>query len=141
MKICGRCQTNKDESEFSKRSKARDGLKPWCRDCDKKWYEEHREQHLSNVNRRNAKMREERGRFLVSYLRSNPCVDCGEADLVVLDFDHVRGEKKFNVVEAMLGGYKWESVLDEIAKCDIRCANCHRRATAQRNGWIIRLVG
>ena len=31
--------------------------------------------------------------------------------------------------------YSWNAILVEIAKCDIRCANCHRRRTASQYGW------
>lgn len=63
--------------------------------------------------------------FLLDYLQTHPCVDCGEKDPIVLEFDHVRGEKILNVT-AMATAPR-EKVLAEIAKCDIRCANCHRR--------------
>jgi len=64
---------------------------------------------------------------------NHPCVGCGETDPVVLEFDHVRGEKKWNV--AMCYGRSMESLVEEIAKCEIRCANCHRRRTAEHRGW------
>ena len=51
------------------------------------------------------------------------CVDCGETDRVVLHFDHVRGEKVCSPSNCAPG-----PKLDaELAKCDVRCANCHRR--------------
>jgi hypothetical protein len=60
---------------------------------------------------------------LKDYLRSHPCVDCGCGDVRCLQFDHVRGEKCFNVSIATL---KWEKIMAEIAKCEVRCANCHK---------------
>ena len=71
--------------------------------------------------------------FVVSYLRENPCADCGETDPVVLEFDHLR-DKRFSISEG-LQGRNWQSVLDEIAKCEVVCANCHRRRTARRGGF------
>lgn len=54
-----------------------------------------------------------------------PCADCGGVfPPVCMDFDHVRGEKLCNV--AKMGTYAWSRVLEEIAKCDLVCANCHR---------------
>ena len=60
------------------------------------------------------------------------CVDCGyRLHVAALDFDHLPGtDKKFCVGQGM--GYRWESVLEEIAKCEVVCANCHRVRTANR---------
>lgn len=67
---------------------------------------------------------------LFEYLSSRACVDCGERDPIVLDFDHRDRRSKVKGVAKMLSGhYSWTSVLKEIDKCDIRCANCHRRKT------------
>ena len=62
---------------------------------------------------------------IVKYLLNNSCVDCGEDDILVLEFDHVRGEK-FKEVSKMMR-YSWERISEEIAKCEIRCCNCHTR--------------
>jgi len=71
---------------------------------------------------------------MMEYLSLHPCVDCGETDLVVLEFDHVKPDKKRNVFAMVHGRYKWDTVLKEISKCEVRCANCHRRITAKRSG-------
>lgn len=65
------------------------------------------------------------------------CVDCGEKDPIVLDFDHRRSRDKFKIVAKMLSGhYSWLSVKKEIDKCDVRCANCHRRKTyKEQKSW------
>lgn len=69
--------------------------------------------------------------YVQQYKAGHPCTDCGEGDPVVLEFDHVRGVKRFtignNVTTRSL-----KAVKAEIAKCDVVCANCHRRRTAQR---------
>ena len=78
-------------------------------------------------------MVEERFQYLVAYLRAHPCVDCGEEDPIVLEFDHLR-DKKFGISKG-LQDRSWQSVLDEIAKCEVVCANCHRRRTAKRGGF------
>ena len=86
-----------------------------------------------NNDAHNEKLRE----YLQGYLKAHPCVDCGNTDLRVLEFDHVRGEKKFNISDAARKD-TWTSLLDlqnEIVKCDVRCANCHRIVTVERGGW------
>lgn len=72
-------------------------------------------------------------RFIWTYLASHYCIDCGERDPVVLEFDHVR-DKKF-VISAMGQSKTLKDVQEEIKKCVIRCANCHRRKTALQLRW------
>jgi HNH endonuclease len=71
--------------------------------------------------------------FLLEYLGSTPCVDCGEADPVVLDFDHV-GTKRYGVVQLADRETSIASLEREIAECQVRCANCHRRRTIVQQG-------
>lgn len=71
----------------------------------------------------------------VTYMADKFCIDCGESDFVVLVHDHVTGEKRGGVQELINRGNKWEAVLEEIAKCEIRCCNCHIRKTATRGNW------
>jgi hypothetical protein len=80
----------------------------------------------------------ERIEYLVAFLREHPCMDCGESDPVVLEFDHLR-DKEFGIAQG-LRDREWQSVLDEIAKCDVVCANCHRRRTARRGGFARAVV-
>jgi hypothetical protein len=68
----------------------------------------------------------------LSSFRERACVDCDEIDPLVLEFDHLGG-KKFTIGEG-LRNRSWRAILDEIAKCDVVCANCHRRRTALRAG-------
>lgn len=78
-------------------------------------------------NKRNS-LRE----YVKKYLQNHPCVDCGESDTIVLDFDHVYG-KKTRSISAMVSsaGYSVKRIQEEINKCEVRCANCHRRKTVK----------
>lgn len=64
--------------------------------------------------------------YTANYLTTHPCVDCGETNGMVLEFDHIRGEKKMNIKEA-IWKLQFDELKTEIAKCDVRCANDHRR--------------
>lgn len=69
---------------------------------------------------------------MLDWLAEHPCVDCGEDDIVVLEFDHLR-DKEFNITTKVVKGYTWESILKtEIPKCEVVCCNCHRRRTNKR---------
>ncbi|MCP2369372.1 hypothetical protein BJ978_000048 [Agromyces terreus] len=77
-----------------------------------------------------------------TYLLSHPCVDCGERDIRVLDFDHRHGvEKSGEVMKLAKAAYSWRRVAAEIVKCDVRCRNCHARVTYERLGddWRSRM--
>ena len=63
------------------------------------------------------------------YLLEHPCVDCGISDPVVLEFDHVTDDKVITISKAMQRGWAYDKILSEISKCEVRCANCHRRRT------------
>ena len=66
-------------------------------------------------------------------------MDCGEADPIVLEFDH-RGDKRAQIVDLIGDHASWPDVFAEIQKCDVRCANCHRRRTAQTRGHYRKLI-
>jgi hypothetical protein len=73
---------------------------------------------------------------VLEFLSQTACVDCGEDDPIVLEFDHVDPRAKSKGVAKFLSGhYSWESVLSEIKKCEVRCANCHRRKTYIQFGF------
>jgi hypothetical protein len=57
------------------------------------------------------------------------CVDCGESDVRLLEFDHVRGIKESDISTLVPVGMAWQRIVREIAKCEVKCANCHRRRT------------
>jgi hypothetical protein len=76
----------------------------------------------------------------LDFFRDHPCADCGETDPLVLEFDHL-GDKEFNIGPNLVNR-SWKSVLAEIEKCDVVCANCHSRRTARRLQSIrVRLIG
>ena len=78
--------------------------------------------------------------FVYSYLAESGCVDCGIKDGRVLEFDHV-GEKRFEIAKGFTS-YRLDRLLDEMKKCEVVCANCHRRRTAKRAGsWRAILTG
>lgn len=56
-----------------------------------------------------------------------PC-KCGESDPCALDFHHKNSEDKlFTLSSAAYKGRSFKEIEEEIAKCDILCANCHRK--------------
>lgn len=80
--------------------------------------------------------------WLKEYLRLNPCVDCGQTDIRVLEFDHRDPARKVaNVGRMARSGVSVEAVIREVAKCDVRCANCHRIRTIKEHHSSFRRGG
>ena len=119
---------------FPAKKKSKDGHASWCRECfkaswEKRYYENHNHYRNSH-NRSRIKIREQNARKVFEYLMRNPCIDCGESDPVVLEFDHRDSNEKIESISNLIRDASWERIETEIKKCDVRCANCHRRKTA-----------
>lgn len=138
MKHCPRCKQTKEISTFAKNSYKKDGLQTWCRECkkeiDKKYYKSHSAEMKLAIKIAEQKRVDKTSQQALEYLLAHPCVDCGETDPLVLEFDHI-GNKDLAISTTISRGRSWENILREIAKCEIRCANCHRRKTARQLGW------
>jgi hypothetical protein len=95
---------------------------------------------LSDVEkRRRARLRARV--WLKAYLAEHPCVDCGEDDIRVLEFDHVCPENKVaNVGRMACDGCSVKRLEIEVAKCEVRCANCHRRRTRKEGHASFRRI-
>jgi hypothetical protein len=139
-RTCTRCGVERSIEEFIYRSKAKGIRETRCSSCTRalarEYYHQHRGAMRARAARRNQAAREAVAAQVYAYLQGKQCVDCGERDLVVLDFDHVRGNKR-DTVGGLLSRWRprWSQILEEIAKCEIRCVNCHRRKTAHERGY------
>lgn len=102
------------------------------RQARRRWYKQHKDRHIKGCSKNKVRYRKIAREAVAQYLESHPCVDCGESDIVVLEFDHVYGEKRSDIGTMMSSGLSVKSIMDEIAKCDVVCANDHRRRTARR---------
>ena len=99
-------------------------------------YQQNKAAYITRGYRNSRVKRRELHRKFIEYLMKHPCIDCGESDPIVLEFDHRDERVKLMSINRMRTmRYSWDAILVEIAKCDIRCANCHRRRTASQYGW------
>ncbi len=140
LRICVWCGLSKPAAEFHFRDKANGRRHSSCAECFNAYRREHYRLNREDYIRRNARLLRVRGREwlrrLWRYLVEHPCVDCGESDPVVLECDHADPRTKRQSVSFLArSGYPWKTVLAELAKCEVRCANCHRRRTALQFDW------
>lgn len=143
LRACSTCGELRPLSEFALKS-ARTGRRSTkCRSCQRAYsrahYRKERSRYLDKAKQRNRASRDRFALLILDYLRSHPCVDCGETDPTVLEFDHRDPSAKSSTVNALGRAQDWTALETEIAKCDVRCANCHRRRTARQFSWISRV--
>lgn len=127
---CKKCGTEKINIPGNKWK-----LCPKCRaEYMHEWYIANKKERLNSIRKsKHNRLQLKRYRIL-QYLLAHPCVDCGETNPILLDFDHVRGTKEFNIMYS-LTNKSWEIIVKEIDKCEIRCLKCHRLRTARQHGW------
>ena len=79
--------------------------------------------------------------FIFRYKGVKGCLDCGIKNPVVLDFDHIyRDTKIIRISQMIKGSISLRAIKEEIRKCEIRCANCHRIKTAKELNWYKDLI-
>ena len=138
-KTCPQCGTKKSITEFNWKNKVKKTRQSACRECTKeqlrKQYQNNKAYYKNKAKERSKKIYIEYSKKIYNYLKTYPCVDCGESDPRVLEFDHVRGNKKFYVSVMLRQGYAWSTIEEEISKCEVRCCNCHRKKSKKQFGW------
>jgi hypothetical protein len=97
----------------------------------REYYRKNRVTRIQVLKASKAKRRKENQQGVLEYLRTHTCVDCPEIDPIVLQFDHVRGKKRSSIGSMVHAPLAWTTIAKEIAKCEVRCANCHMRRTAK----------
>jgi len=138
-KVCTGCGLERPITEFPVKHKKHGTRGTRCRACrssyGKAHYQRNRGAYLARTKARRHRERDSYWAWLMTYLQSHPCVDCGETDPVVLTFDHRELAEKVDTIGRLLSRSGWKMFLAEVAKCDVRCANCHRERTAEQFNW------
>lgn len=104
------------------------------REYQKKFYANNREAQRAAMRKWSRFYQDQNNALILAHLKANPCVDCGEADPIVLEFDHRDpAQKAFNIGMSRRR-YSAVRIQAEIDKCDVRCCNCHRRRSYAMQG-------
>ena len=114
MKTCFRCGEEKPLGDFHASAAERDGKQRACKKCCIEY----------------VTTRYDRNRAIINEAKDRPCMDCDVGyPPYVMDFDHVRGTKRFTIGSDRGLTSNLDELRAEIAKCDVVCANCHRERT------------
>jgi hypothetical protein len=139
-KVCSKCGKERDaEQDFNWKIKGQK-RQAQCKFCQsqtsKRHYQNNKQLYSERVRTRDTQIVKDNQKKLTEYLLNHPYADCSQADIRVLEFDHVRGNKSGNISRMIGEGYSWPTIEAEIAKCEVRCANCHRiKECERRNMW------
>jgi len=112
LKTCVSCKQDKEHSEFHKASNRKDGLYPYCKECNASLVKRYRDVY--------------RKKFY-DYKVEKGCEICGYNEhRAALQFDHIDPSTKADAVANLISQRKNDEVVwAEIAKCRVLCANCH----------------
>jgi hypothetical protein len=131
QKLCSRCKTRKPAEAFARNSAKKDGRQQHCRECKSKIDAAYYKENPGRIRDGKKRSVERAKKMVEDFLRKSKCVVCGNDDWVVLEFDHL-GDKLYDVSTMVQDGLGLETIMREIEKCEVVCANCHRRRTYQR---------
>ncbi len=139
-KICTSCGIERDaENDFRWEYKSRGKRQARCKyfqsELSKLHYRNNKPIYNERTRIRKAQVLTENIAHISSYLSTHPCVECNLADIRLLEFDHVNGQKSREIADLFSWGFNWFTIETEIAKCEVRCANCHRIKTVERGKW------
>lgn len=99
----------------------------------KRCYEKNKHKYIAKQIERNKEKIKLVKQYLWDYKVKYGCVDCNETDPVVMEFDHLQ-DKSFTISNKA-ARYSLTKLKQELDKCEVVCANCHRRRTAKRGNW------
>lgn len=127
MKHCNKCDTDKDDSEFYTRivqGKVKEDK--WCKECHRAYRKEHYKQnkrvYIAKARRNNDKSSD----WYRDYKSQLKC-KCGEDHPAALDFHHPDPTRKEFLVSKAVRRFGRKRLKEEIEKCEVLCANCHRK--------------
>jgi transcription elongation factor Elf1 len=96
----------------------------------RKWYSENKTSEREHVYRRKKVIK----KWFNDYKRTLKCALCGENHPATLDFHHKnRKTKEFGINARVHSGYSLEVIKKELKKCEVLCANCHRKLHYQNS--------
>jgi len=143
MKTCTICGEDKDFDSFAFRNKAQGTRRSQCKSCmsdrDKDSYKNNQARRDS-IKSNDSRRRQELINKVWLHKINHPCVDCGFSDPRALEFDHLpEFEKSYDISAMVDRRFAWDKIQEEMAKCEVVCANCHRIRTHDRDSRRIRL--
>lgn len=135
MKTCSVCKEKKGLDNFRKKSSSKDGLNGVCKSCKSMRHKVYRVKNnwfKETILKNKTKRRNIRRKLICDIKISAWCVDCGyNLNAAALQFDHL-GDKNADISVMVSDMRPLTKILEEIEKCEVRCANCHAIKTSKQ---------
>ncbi|MBT6690033.1 hypothetical protein HN903_04310 [archaeon] len=93
------------------------------KECRRRWYAENKESEKAHIRKRKLEIK----KWFLGYKAKLKCMKCGEKHVATIDFHHNIGDKENGISKMVADGYSIERILRELKKCEVLCANCHRK--------------
>ena len=137
-RVCTKCLQEKPIEDFPWKNQIIGKRHAVCKTCtaerSKRLYSQDPQSQIERVRINNQRYRQIARDFVLAYLLTHPCSECGERDPRVLEFHH-EGDKESEVSRLMGRGASLEALKAEMDKGRVLCANCHRKLTSDERGW------
>lgn len=131
MKTCSKCELTKSLSDFPVNKSKKDGRGSYCKMCQREYVRKHYNENTQYYVDKSLRRKQQAKQFIAEYKDNDCCVHCGESATCCLEFHH-RDPTKKDFVLSLAGnnGFALSTIQREIEKCDLVCANCHRKIHA-----------
>lgn len=134
-KRCGKCNQLQPLSNFNFKHKKLKKYQSKCKVCQSEyhstWYAKNKQSCMDRARNNSAEYIDRNKDFVDKYKRKLGCKYCSESAPPALDFHHIKeSSKKRNISDLIRDAVSIKTLLEEIKKCDVVCANCHRKLHA-----------
>lgn len=126
MKICTKCEKEKDLSEFYKATRMKDGYMSSCKRCADAATKIARDRKPAKYKAIRKMVGDQARQRFSDWKREQGCTYCDETEPVCLDLHHLDPTEK-EVNPSSLAAHKWERLMEEVKKCIVVCKNCHAK--------------
>jgi len=124
-KICTTCNIEQPIENFHKAKTKKDGYSYTCKLCRQLYHKKHYENNTHNYKQNANDQKNKIKVFLNNYKQTLQCEICKESRHYCLDFHHIENNKEYNISDMAGRGVSINTLMNEIAKCQILCKNCH----------------
>jgi transcription elongation factor Elf1 len=130
-KICSKCKTEKSFDSFLWKNKSKNLKHSVCSECYKEIRKKSYDTNAQYYKDKSRRRRKDHANQYEEYKKYLSCLVCGESESSCLDFHHLDGSRKdFSVATRKYSTGNFEVTKNEIEKCVVLCANCHRKLHA-----------